>query len=135
MHWRGLTAVEVVVVVVVAAILLAIAVPYIQKRMEFKAQVEAGTAVWNELLRAGTANRIYSVSGAPPGSPYYTSSFQFSAGHLERGMSIVFEGNDAAFWVKDGTIYAVNGAARDLLPKAPHAPSDITYEAVRRTAK
>ena len=56
-------------------------------------------------------------------------------GSLAGGIAVVLETDDSAYWVKDGTVYTVDEAARKLLPKNPQAPAGITDERVRRVAK
>ncbi len=57
----------------------------------------------------------------------------FSAGPYQGGTAVLGEG-EVAFWVKDGTGYAVNSAARKVAPELDWAPDNIQYDEAFITA-
>jgi hypothetical protein len=58
------------------------------------------------------------------------SLLTFGTGKLSDGQALLLVEKDAAFWVKDGTVYTVNDNAETLAPNLPAAPDEITYQAV-----
>jgi len=60
---------------------------------------------------------------------------EFLAGPLDGGTAVLCSEDDSAFWVKDGKVYAVNDIAKKMLPELDPAPSEITYDDVKRVAK
>jgi hypothetical protein len=56
------------------------------------------------------------------------------AGPLEEGTAVLCD-DAAAFWVKDGKVYVVNERAREFGPELEQAPSEITYDDVKRVAE
>lgn len=54
----------------------------------------------------------------------------FDSGPIEGGSAVYDLERDLAFWVKDGTIHAVNARARQAAPELSQAPENITYDAV-----
>ena len=54
----------------------------------------------------------------------------FRTGPLQEGRAVLVVNCDAAFWVKDGTVYVVNDRAKAIAPGLEQAPAEITYEAV-----
>jgi hypothetical protein len=54
-------------------------------------------------------------------------SFTFEAGSFQEGTAIIGP-NEMAFWVKDGTAYAVNDVAKKAAPDLESAPENIRYD-------
>ena len=52
----------------------------------------------------------------------------FSVGGPLQEWTGVPEPGEAAFWVKDGKVYAVNDAAREVAPDLEQAPDSIKYD-------
>jgi hypothetical protein len=75
----------------------------------------------------------------PKNAPKYddpdVTYVEFLAGPLEGGTAVLCSSDDSAFWVKDGTVYAVNDRAKNMLPELYPAPPEITYQDVIRVAK
>ncbi len=61
------------------------------------------------------------------GSTAQSGQFAFHAGPY-RGGTAVLGPKDMAFWVKDGSGYVVNEAARQAAPDLEQAPADIQYD-------
>lgn len=59
-----------------------------------------------------------------------SSVMSFGTGLLEGGRAVLYQQENAAYWVKDGKAYVVNEEAKRLSPKLDPAPASITYEAV-----
>jgi hypothetical protein len=53
---------------------------------------------------------------------------EFHAGPYRTGTAVLGP-NDAAFWVKDGTGYVVNEAARFVAPDLKQAPDNVQFDA------
>ena len=70
---------------------------------------------------------------APHLTRYGSGMIVFDAGPYRDGTAIVDSGG-AAFWVKDGTGYVVNDAARQAAPHLPQAPEEIRFDAAFITA-
>ena len=61
------------------------------------------------------------------GSAVQGGSFVFDAGPYRDGTAVLGP-NNMAFWVKDGTGYVVNEAAREAAPDLEQAPANIRFD-------
>jgi len=59
----------------------------------------------------------------------------FLTGELDGGRAVYFLNADAAFWVNEGHVYAVDDNARRLCPDLEAAPEHITHDAVLEVAE
>ena len=122
---------------------------------------EPGKSVWTRQSGGGCAFIILIVlafvivsvivdSGDAPGPAIFTnqgvslvrvtitevdaSSFSFREGPLEGGTAVLVEGT-AAFWVKDGIVFAANGTAKTWSPTVEYSPTGIGFLEVQASVR
>ena len=62
------------------------------------------------------------------------AAWTYQEGPLENGTAVL-AGSGAAYWVKDGVVYAGNGTAKTLSPSLEYAPGGIDRGTISQSVR